>query len=132
MYDLKLGRKLVKPLRIENNRNGQKKNQKLDNAPRLRGIYFIDPDDEEHREILKNARRKWERPMDPAMLCKRSPKGITKVFAKSEIAPEKTPRTDYECIMESHESSRQRVKSSQLKKMKITLQAKDLLTRRFK
>ena len=70
--------------------------------------------------------------MDPAMLCKRSPKGITKVFAKSEIAPEKTPIMDYECRMDSHESTRQRVKSSQLKKMKITLQAKDLLTRPFK
>ena len=122
----------MKPLRIERNRNGQKKNQKLDNAPRLRGIYIIDPDDEEHREILKNARRKLERAMEPAMLCKRSPNGITKVLAKSVIGPEKTPRMDYECIMESHESTRQRVKSSQLKKMKITLQAKDLLTRPFK
>ena len=31
---------------------------KLDNARRLRGIYFIDPDDAEFKEIMKNARRK--------------------------------------------------------------------------
>ena len=28
---------------------------------RLRGIYFIDPDEEEYKEILKNARRRLER-----------------------------------------------------------------------
>ena len=43
---------------------------KLDNARRLRGIHFIDPDDEEYKEILKNARRELERPMGPAMPCK--------------------------------------------------------------
>ena len=31
---------------------------KLDNARRVRGIYFVDPDDEEYKEHLKNARRK--------------------------------------------------------------------------
>ena len=33
---------------------------KLDNARRLRGLYFIDPDDEEFKDIMKNARRKWK------------------------------------------------------------------------
>ena len=31
---------------------------KLDNARKLRGIYFIDPEDEEFKEIMKNARGK--------------------------------------------------------------------------
>ena len=31
---------------------------KLDNVRRLRGIYFIDPKDEEFKEFMKNARRK--------------------------------------------------------------------------
>ena len=39
---------------------------KLDNAGKLRGIYFIDPDDEEFKDIMKNARRKSEVPM-PAL-----------------------------------------------------------------
>ena len=43
---------------------------KLDSARRLRGILFIDPDDEEFKEFMKNARRKLEIPMPAAMLCK--------------------------------------------------------------
>ena len=31
---------------------------KLDNARRLRGIYFIDPDDMDFKEIIKNAKKK--------------------------------------------------------------------------
>ena len=33
----------------------------LDNARKLRGIYFIDPEDEEFKETIKNARMKLER-----------------------------------------------------------------------
>ena len=43
---------------------------KLDNARRLRGIYFVDPEDKEFKETIKNARRKLETPMAPAMPCK--------------------------------------------------------------
>ena len=39
---------------------------KHDNARKLRGIiHFIDPDDEEFKDIMKNARRKLEIPMQP-------------------------------------------------------------------
>ena len=48
---------------------------KLDNAQQLRGIYFIDPEDKEFKETIKNARRKLETPMAPAMPCKTSKKG---------------------------------------------------------
>ena len=54
--------------------------------------------------------------MAPAMPCKRSPNGITKVAAKVEIASEKIPQTIHGCIVESHESTRQRVESSQPEK----------------
>ena len=43
---------------------------KLDNARKLRGIYFINPDDGEFKDIMKNARRKLEIPMPAAMPCK--------------------------------------------------------------
>ena len=43
------------------------------------------------------------------------PNGITKVIAKVEIASEKIPKMIHECIVESHESTRQRVESSQPK-----------------
>ena len=36
----------------------------------LRGIFFIDPDDEEFKHTVKNARRTLEIPMPAAMSCK--------------------------------------------------------------
>ena len=45
---------------------------KLDNARRLRGIYFIDPEDKEFKETIKIAREKLETPMAPAVPCKTS------------------------------------------------------------
>ena len=43
---------------------------KLDNARRLRGICFIDPEDKEFKETIKNARKKLETSVAPAMPCK--------------------------------------------------------------
>ena len=45
---------------------------KLDNARRVRGVYFIGPDDEEFEMTMKNARGKFEIPMPAAMPCKTS------------------------------------------------------------
>ena len=39
----------------------------LENARKLRGIYFIDPEDTEFKETIKNARKKLETSMAPAM-----------------------------------------------------------------
>ena len=44
---------------------------KLDNARKLRGIYFIDPEDKEFRETIKNAREKLETSVAPAVPCLR-------------------------------------------------------------
>ena len=84
------------------------KNPKLDNARRLRGIYFIDPEDKEFKETIKNARRKLETPMAPAMPCKTSKNsqhGATRGKSneiKSKLA----------CIMEASESMRMRIEES--------------------
>ena len=42
----------------------------LEKPRKLRGIYFIDPDDTEFKETIKNARKKLETPVAPAMPCK--------------------------------------------------------------
>ena len=42
----------------------------LENERILRGIYFIDPEDTEFKETIKNARKKLETPVAPAMPCK--------------------------------------------------------------
>ena len=55
--------------------------QKLDNARKKRGITFIDPEDKEFKETIKNARKKLETPISPVMLCKtckKSKKGETR------------------------------------------------------
>ena len=81
---------------------------KLDNARRLRGIYFIDPEDKEFKETIENARKKLEMPMDLAMPCKTSKtckhgetRGKTNEI-KSKLA----------CILEASESTRQRMGES--------------------
>ena len=42
----------------------------LENARKFRGIFFIDPEDTEFKETIKNARKKLETSMAPAMPCK--------------------------------------------------------------
>ena len=55
----------------------------------------------------------WKDQMAPAMLCKRKAQtSTTKVAAKQEIASPKIPKTIWDCIVECHESTRQRVESS--------------------
>ena len=43
---------------------------KLDNAGRLRGSFSIDLEDKELKETIRNASKKLETPMAPAMPCK--------------------------------------------------------------
>ena len=42
----------------------------LENARRLPGSIFIDPEDTEFKETIKNARKKLETSVAPAMPCK--------------------------------------------------------------
>ena len=70
--------------------------------------FFIDPEDKEFKETIKDARKKLETPMAPAVLCKTSKKckhGETRVKTndfKSKIA----------CILEASESTRLRMEES--------------------
>ena len=42
---------------------------KLDNARKLRGIYFVDRDDMEFKDTMKNARKKMDAPQEFALPC---------------------------------------------------------------
>ena len=63
-------------LRRKRKKTGLWRKPKLDNARKLRGIFFIDPEDGEYEENMKNARRNWkilwklEDPLEAAVLCK--------------------------------------------------------------
>ena len=73
----------------------------LENARKLRGIYFIDPEDTEFKETIKNARKKLETSVAPAMPCK-----ITKNYGSG--ASNKI-QTKLACILEADESRRMRI-----------------------
>ena len=81
---------------------------KLENARRLRGIYFIDLEDKEVKETVQNAGKKLETPMAPAVPCKTSKNsqhGATR--GKSNDFKSK-----FACILEVSESSRMRMEES--------------------
>ena len=77
----------------------------LENPRKLRGIYFIDPEDTEFKETITNARKKLETSVAPAMPCKIMKKncgsgGSNKI--KTKLA----------CILETSESTRLRMGES--------------------
>ena len=76
----------------------------LENARKLRGIYFIDPEDTEFKETIKNARKKLETSVAPAMPCK-----ITKNCGSGGSDKNKT---ELACILEADESTRMRIGNS--------------------
>ena len=74
---------------------------KLDSARTLRGIYFIDPADEELKETILTARTKLEVPMPAAMPCK-----ITGGKYRETCHTSDARKTKYACIVEADESTR--------------------------
>ena len=76
---------------------------KLDNARQLTGIYFIEPDHEEFKPIMKAARRKLEVPMPAAMPCKIP----IKSSGRQTVTLGKR-KTKYACVADADESTRPR------------------------
>ena len=81
---------------------------KLDSARRLRGICFIDPEDLEFKETIKNARRKLETLMAPTMPCK-----TCKINKHGETRSKTNDfKSKFACILEASESTRLRMEES--------------------
>ena len=76
-----------------------------ENERKLRGIYFIDPEDKEFKETIKNARKKLETSVTPAMPCKIMKKSCGS-GASNKI------QTKLACILEADESTRMRMGNS--------------------
>ena len=76
----------------------------LENARKLRGIYFIDAEDTEFKETIKNARKKLETSVAPAMPCK---------IAKNcgSVGSNKI-KTKLACILEADDPTRMRMGNS--------------------
>ena len=76
----------------------------LDNARKLRGIHFIDPEDKEFKETIKNARKKLETSVAPAMPCK--------IMKNCGSGWSDKITTKLACILEANESTRMRMGNS--------------------
>ena len=76
----------------------------LENARKLRGIYFIDPEDTEFKETIKNARKKLESSVAPAMPCK--------IAKNCGSGASNKIQTKLVCILEADESTRMRMGNS--------------------
>ena len=84
---------------------------KLDNARRFRSIYIIDPEDGESKETIKKCEEKVG-----------NSDGCGHEGTKKHCSPQETearscesnkiPKTKHACIVEAHESTRQRLESS--------------------
>ena len=73
----------------------------------MRGIYFIDPEDKEFKETIKNARKKLETPCAPAMPCT-----IMKSNKNCGSGASNKIKTRLACILEARESTRLRMGES--------------------
>ena len=103
-----LWEKMGRNVKLKESQKWSHEKPQLDNARKLRGIYFIDPEDKEFKETIKNVRKKLETPVAPAMPCKISNNkkncgnGEKSNKVKSKLA----------CILEASESTRLRMEES--------------------
>ena len=70
MHGQKLWEKMGENAKLKEKQKWSNEKLHLKNARKLRGIYFIDPEDKEFKDTIKNARKNLETPMAPAMSCK--------------------------------------------------------------
>ena len=84
--------KMVKPLRM------QKRNRSSTMLEDWEEFILLIQTTENTQKFFENARRKLQRPMAPAMPCKRHP-SIVKTSAKPKIDNEKEFKTIYDCIV---------------------------------
>ena len=92
---------------------------KLNNARKLRGIYYIDPEDIEFKTTLKNALKKMELRVKTAMRCKVKNQQCRKTCCESD-----TRRSKYACIVEAHESTRTRLERTLSKEHEDRIEGK--------
>ena len=76
----------------------------FENARKLRGIYFIDPEDKEFKETIINARKKLETLVGPLMPCK--------IMKNCGSDGSNQSKTKLAWILEADESTRMRMGNS--------------------
>ena len=95
---------MEKNAKLEEKQKWSNEKLHLENARKLRGIYFIDPEDKEFKETIKNARKKLETSVAPAMPCK--------IMKNCGSGGSNKVKTKLACILEADESTRLRMGNS--------------------
>ena len=92
---------------MKEKQNWASEGPKLENARRLRGIFFIDPEGKDFKEIIKNAQEKLKVPAAPAMPCKRANSKHGATRSKND-----DHRSKLACILEADESKTLRMEGA--------------------
>ena len=104
IYDQNSGNQWERNAKLKEKQKWSEEKIHLDNARKLRGIYFIDPEDTEFKETIKNARKKLETSVAPAMPCK--------IAKNCGSGASNKIKTKLVCILEAGGSARMRMGNS--------------------
>ena len=99
-----LWRSMGKNAKLKEKQKWSEEKIHLENARKLRGIYFIDPEDMEFKETIKNARKMLETSVAPAMPCK--------IMKNCGSGASNKIKTKLARILEADESTRMRMGNS--------------------
>ena len=99
-----LWKSMAKHAKLKEKQKWSNEKLHLENARKLRGIYFIDPEDKEFKETIKNARKKLETSVALAMPCK--------IMKNCGSGGSNKIKTKLACILEADESTRLRMGNS--------------------
>ena len=99
-----LWKSLGKHAKLKEKQKWSNENLHLQNARKFRGICFIDPEDKEFKETIKNARKKLETSVAPAMPCK--------IMKNCGSDKSNNIKSKLACILEASESTTLRMGES--------------------
>ena len=99
-----LWKSMGKHARLKEKQKWSEEKLHLENARKLRGIFFIDPEDKEFKETIKKARKKLETSVALAMPCK--------IMKNCGSGASNKIKTQLACILEADASTRMRMGNS--------------------
>ena len=112
MYSQMYVRKLVKPLRIEKYKNGKTRSKNSTMLEDWEEFTLLILMTKITKKLSKMRGEYWKDLWrHPCRAKRKTQTCTTEVAGKQEIAPQKGPKTIYGCVVEAHESTRQRVEA---------------------
>ena len=105
---LRFGLACCKQPKSKKSKNGLSRVKAWQCSKIVRDIYFIDLEDEEYKETIKNARKKLEVPMEAVVPCQMETRKRAWKLRETVVSEKTNPhkKTKYVCVVEAHESTR--------------------------